>query len=68
MQQENYISLEESYEAISSPLYLRPTKPKYLNSIETYYWTLKLSFDSNDALLVPDSSRLGHPVRLIKDH
>ena len=39
-----------------------------IDSIETYYWTLKLSFDSNNALLVPDSSGLGHPVRLIKDH
>jgi uncharacterized protein (TIGR02145 family) len=40
---------------------------RVIDSIETYYWTLKLSFDSNNALLVPDSSRLGHPVRLIKD-
>ena len=41
---------------------------RVIDSIETYYWTLKLSFDSNNALLVPDSSGLGHPVRLIKDH
>ena len=41
---------------------------RVIDSIETYHWTLKLSFDSNNALLVPDSSRLGHPVRLIKDH
>ena len=40
---------------------------RVIDSIETYYWTLKLSFDSNNALLVPDSSRLGHPIRLIKD-
>ena len=41
---------------------------RVIDSIETYYWTLKLSFDSNNALLVPDSSGLGHPVRLIKDY
>ena len=40
---------------------------RVIDSIETYYWTLKLSFDSNNALLVPDSSELGHPIRLIKD-
>ncbi len=40
---------------------------RVIDSIETYYWTLKLSFDSNNALLVPDSSGLGHPIRLIKD-
>ena len=39
-----------------------------IDSNETYYWTLKLSFDSNNSLLAPDSSRLGHSVRLIKDH
>ena len=37
-----------------------------IDNIETYYWTLKLSFDSNNALLMPDSSGLGHPIRLIK--
>ena len=37
-----------------------------INSNETYYWTLNLSFDSNNALLMPDSSGLGHPIRLIK--
>ena len=37
-----------------------------IDSNETYYWTLKLSFDSKNALLVPDSSVLGHPIRLIK--
>ena len=41
---------------------------RVIDSIETYYWTLKLSFDSNNALLIPDSSGLGHPTRLIKDH
>ena len=41
---------------------------RVIDSTETYYWTLKLSFESNNALLVPDSSGLGHPVRLIKDH
>ena len=39
---------------------------RVIDSIETYYWTLKLSFDSNNALLMPDSSGLGHPIRLIK--
>ena len=39
-----------------------------IDSSETYHWTLKLSFDSNNALLVPDSSKLGHPIRLIKEY
>ena len=39
---------------------------RVIDSTETYYWTLKLSFDSNYAILMPDSSGLGHPIRLIK--
>ena len=31
-----------------------------------YLWTLKLSFDSNYADISPDSTNIGHPIRLIK--
>ena len=30
------------------------------------YWTLRLSFNSNYAILEPDSANIGHPIRLIK--
>ena len=32
------------------------------------YWTLRLSFDSNYAILAPDSSNIGHPIRLMKNN
>ena len=41
---------------------------KIKDSVATYFWTVKLSFDSNHALLSPDSSVIGHPIRLIKNN
>ena len=32
----------------------------------SYLWALKLSFDSNYANIIPDSTNIGHPIRLIK--
>ena len=38
------------------------------DSVAKYFWTVKLSFDSNHAILSPDSSVIGHPIRLIKNN
>ena len=36
------------------------------DTTSSYLWTLKLSFDSNHADISPDSTNIGHPIRLIK--
>jgi uncharacterized protein (TIGR02145 family) len=36
------------------------------DTTSSYLWTLKLSFDSNYADISPDSTNIGHPIRLIK--
>ena len=36
------------------------------DTTNTLYWTLRLSFNSNYAILEPDSANIGHPIRLIK--
>lgn len=34
----------------------------------TLYWALRLSYDSNYAILSSDSANIGHPIRLIKNN
>ena len=38
------------------------------DTTNTLYWTLRLSFNSNYAILAPDSANIGHPIRLIKNN
>lgn len=38
------------------------------DTTNTLYWTLRLSYNSNYAILAPDSANVGHSIRLIKDN
>ena len=38
------------------------------DTTNTLYWALRLSYDSNHAILSSDSANIGHPIRLIKNN